>query len=180
LCICRAQDGIIVPSQATSTLNFLLLARKNKLVNIPLSNLDFEYYRMVAYEFIYAFTKEVLNLDRSIRWVGVANKYGVLLNTEHREGLHAVMTDEENEEYARLTVTRHKTRVKFEPKTGPLIYALGKYEKLNRVTLHIDIDYFLLITLDVEEKNFDNIVTEKVIPLVNREKGKLKADNELS
>jgi hypothetical protein len=61
-----------------------------------------------------------------------------------------------------------------------LIYALGKYEKLNRVTLHIDIDYFLLITLDVEEKNFDTIVTEKVIPLVNREKGKLKADNELS
>jgi hypothetical protein len=87
------------------------------------------------------------------------------------------MTDEENEEYAQLTVTRHKTRVRFEPKTGPLIYALGKYEKLNRVTLHINTDYFLLITLDVEEKNFDSIVTEKVIPLVNREKGKLKVED---
>jgi len=132
---------------------------------------------MVAYEFIYAFTREVLNLDKSIRWVGVANKYGILLNTEHREGLQPIMTDEENEEYAQLTVTRHKTRVRFEPKTGPLIYALGKYEKLYRVTLHINTDYFLLITLDVEEKNFDSIVTEKVIPLVNREKEKLKADD---
>jgi hypothetical protein len=156
------------------------LGAEAQLVNIPLSNFNIAYYRMVAYEFIYAFTREVLDLDKSIRWVGVANKYGVLLNTEHREGLHAIMTDEENEEYARLTVTRHKTRVKFEPKTGSLIYALGKYEMLNRVTLHIDNDYFLLITLDVEEKNFDTIVTEKVIPLVNREKGKLKADNELS
>ena len=132
---------------------------------------------MVDYEFIYAFTREVLNLDKSIRWVGIANKYGVLLNTEHREGLHAIMTDEENEEYAQLTVTRHKTRIKFEPKTGPLIYALGKYQKLLRVTLHINNDYYLLIALDVEEKNFDSIVTQKVIPLVDRERGKMKAQD---
>ena len=132
---------------------------------------------MVAYEFIYAFTREVLGLDKSIRWVGIANKYGVLLNTEHREGLQAIMTDEENEEYAQLTVTRHKTRIKFEPKTGSLIYALGKYEKLIRVTLHINNDYYLLIALDVEEKNFDSIVTQKVIPLVDREKGKMKDED---
>ena len=126
---------------------------------------------MIDYEHLYAFTKEVLKLDKSIRWVGIANKYGVLLNTEHREGLHPLMTDEENEEYAHLTVTRHKTRIKFEPKTGPLVYALGKYEKLNRATLHINEDYYLLIALDVEEKNFDNIITEKVIPLIKKEKG---------
>jgi hypothetical protein len=88
------------------------------------------------------------------------------------------MTDEENEEYAHLTVTRHKTRVKFEPVTGPLIYALGKYEKLNRVTLHINENYYLLITLDIEERNFDNIITEKVIPLIIKEKGNFRFDNE--
>lgn len=133
---------------------------------------------MIDYEFLYAFTKEVLKLDKSIRWVGIANKYGILLNVEHREGLHPLMTDEENEEYAHLTVTRHKTRVKFEPVTGPLIYALGKYEKLNRVTLHINENYYLLITLDIEERNFDKIITEKVIPLIRKEKGNFRLDNE--
>jgi hypothetical protein len=133
---------------------------------------------MIDYEFLYAFTKEVLKLDKSIRWVGIANKYGILLNVEHREGLQPLMTDEENEEYAHLTVTRHKTRVKFEPVTGPLIYALGKYEKLNRVTLHINENYYLLITLDIEERNFDNIITEKVIPLIRKEKGNFRLDNE--
>lgn len=133
---------------------------------------------MIDYEFLYAFTKEVLKLDKSIRWVGIANKYGILLNVEHREGLHPLMTDEENEEYAHLTVTRHKTRAKFEPVTGPLIYALGKYEKLNRVTLHINENYYLLITLDIEERNFDNIITEKVIPLIRKEKGNFGLDNE--
>jgi hypothetical protein len=133
---------------------------------------------MIDYEFLYAFTKEVLKLDKSIRWIGIANKYGILLNVEHREGLQPLMTDEENEEYAHLTVTRHKTRVKFEPVTGPLIYALGKYEKLNRVTLHINENYYLLITLDIEERNFDKIITEKVIPLIRKEKGNFRLDNE--
>ena len=133
---------------------------------------------MIDYEFLYAFTKEVLKLDKSIRWVGIANKYGILLNVEHREGLQPLMTDEENEEYAHLTVTRHKTRVKFEPATGPLIYALGKYEKLNRITLHINENYYLLITLDIEERNFDTIITEKVIPLIRKEKENFRLDNE--
>jgi len=133
---------------------------------------------MIDYEFLYAFTKEVLKLDKSIRWVGIANKYGILLNVEHREGLQPLMTDEENEEYAHLTVTRHKTRVKFEPVTGPLIYALGKYEKLNRITLHINENYYLLITLDIEERNFDTIITEKVIPLIRKERENFRLENE--
>jgi hypothetical protein len=133
---------------------------------------------MIDYEFLYAFTKEVLKLDKSIRWVGIANKYGILLNVEHREGLQPLMTDEENEEYAHLTVTRYKTRVKFEPVTGPLIYALGKYEKLNRITLHINENYYLLITLDIEERNFDTIITEKVVPLIRKEKENFRLDNE--
>jgi len=133
---------------------------------------------MIDYEFLYAFTKEVLKLDKSIRWVGIANKFGVLLNTEHREGLVPLMTDEENEEYAHLTVTRHKTRIKFQPKTGPLIYALGKYEKVNRATLTINENFYMLVALDIEEKNFDLIIMEKVLPLVNKDREKFKVDEQ--
>jgi hypothetical protein len=133
---------------------------------------------MIDYEFLYAFTNEVLKLDKSIRWVGVANKFGVLLNTEHREGLVPLMTDEENEEYAHLTVTRHKTRIKFQPKTGPLVYALGKYERLNRATLTINENFYLLIALDIEEKNFDLIIMEKILPLVKKDREKFKMDDQ--
>ena len=133
---------------------------------------------MIDYEFLYAFTKEVLKLDKSIRWVGVANKFGVLLNTEHREGLVPLMTDEENEEYAHLTVTRHKTRIKFQPKTGSLIYALGKYEKLNRATLTVNENFYLLVALDIEEKNFDLIIMEKILPLVKKDREKFKMDDQ--
>ena len=127
---------------------------------------------MVDYEFLYAFSKEVLMLDKSIRWVGITNKFGVLVNAENREGLIPLLTEEENEDYASLTVTRHKTRTKFEPKMGKLIYAAGRYQKLNRATIPINENYYLLISLEVELKNFDDIIMEKVIPLVEKEKGR--------
>lgn len=121
---------------------------------------------MIEYDFLYEFSKTMLNLDPSVRWMGIASKFGILVNAEHREGLEQLMTDEENEEYASLTVTRHKTRLKFQPKIGDLIYAVGKYEKIIRVTIKINEDYFLLLTLDIDAKDYDSILVEKVIPLV--------------
>ena len=134
---------------------------------------------MINYELLYSFSKEILSIDNSIRWVGIANKFGVLINAEYREGLQLLMSEEENEEYASLTVTRYKTRVKFQSKIGKLIYAFGKYEKLSRVTIHINGDYFLLLTLDSKIRNFDEILTEKVIPLV-QERKLIFADDEKS
>lgn len=125
---------------------------------------------MIDYEFIYSFTKQVLMLDASIRWIGIANKFGVLLNAEYREGIKPLMTEEENEEYASLTVTRQKTRIKFESKIGPLIYAFGRYERLNRATLQINENYYLLVALEVEAKNYDELIMEKLVPLVKKEK----------
>ena len=126
---------------------------------------------MIEYDLLYEFSKKMLDLDHSIRWMGIANKFGVLMNAEHREGLEQLMTDEENEEYAALTVTRHKTRIKFQPKIGELVYAVGKYEKVIRVTIRINEDYFLLLTLDVDAKNYDSILVDKVIPLVKARRG---------
>jgi hypothetical protein len=125
---------------------------------------------MIEYDLLYEFSKKMLNLDPSVRWMGIANKFGVLLNAEHREGLEQLMTDEENEEYAALTVTRHKTRIKFQSKIGELKYAVGKYEKIIRVTIRINEDYFLLLTLDIDAKDYDSILVDKVIPLVKERK----------
>ena len=134
---------------------------------------------MIEYDLLYEFSKKILNLDPSVRWMGIANKFGVLLNAEHREGLEQLMTDEENEEYAALTVTRHKTRIKFQSKIGDLAYAVGKYEKVIRATIRINEDYFLLLTLDVDAKDYDSILVDKVIPLVKERKNEF-VDKDLS
>ena len=54
----------------------------------------------IDYEFLYSFSDQLLRFEKSIRWIGIANKYGVLLNVEYRDNLTPFMTEEENEEYA--------------------------------------------------------------------------------
>jgi hypothetical protein len=127
---------------------------------------------MVPYEFIYSFTKTILFTDNSIRWVGIADKHGTLLNERYRKGLVLFLTEEENEEYASNAISRQRSRVKFEPKIGKLIYAFGKYENVNRVTIPINENYYLLLTMDSIEKNYDTIIMSKVIPVINETKEK--------
>jgi len=112
----------------------------------------------------------VLNLNRSNRWAGVTNEIGIQLIEKYRTGSKAFLNREENEEYASHTITRHKKRAKFEPKIGALDYALVKYEKVIRAIIPITNDYYLLIALDVEEKDFDRIIMEKIIPFIEGEK----------
>lgn len=116
------------------------------------------------------FLLNVLELDKSIRWVGVASSEGELLSVKRRKDLVPLMTDEENQEYTLSAINRHKSRVKFQEKLGKLLYALGKYEKLTRAVAPINDNFYLLITFDVQELNFDSIMLEKVIPFVTAKK----------
>jgi hypothetical protein len=121
-------------------------------------------------KFLYRFCKDVVSLDPFIRWVGISDNTGVLLNVAYKEGVTLLLSNEENEEYASNAVKRHKTRITFESKMGKMNYAVGRYEKLIRATIPINSNYYLLITLDVEAKDYDIIIIEKVIPFVEKEK----------
>ena len=87
-----------------------------------------------------------------------------------RAGLTLLLTDEENEEYAATAIARQKTRGKFEPKIGKLNYALGRYEALTRVTIPINENYFMLATFDKDAKDFDSLISERVLPMVAESK----------
>jgi hypothetical protein len=118
------------------------------------------------------FTKNVLNSHKSIRWIGITDQNGVIINEEYREGLKPLLTKEEIYESAINTIIRQRTRTKFEPKIGKLTYAFGRYENLSRFIIPINENYYLLVHMDFEEKNFDNIIMEIIIPLIQKDKEK--------
>jgi hypothetical protein len=122
--------------------------------------------------FLYTFTKNILDSHKSIRWVSIIDQDGIIRNEQFREGLKPLLIKEENQEYTINTITRHKTRTKFEPKIGKLRYTFGRYENLSCFTISINENYYLLLTIDFEENNFDKIIMEKIIPLVKEEKEK--------
>ena len=123
---------------------------------------------MLNYDFLHLFTQEFLALDKSIRWIGVANSAGILIIDEYRENLITLLSPEENDEYASNAVRRHQSRLKFEPKIGKLIYVMGKYEKVNRVTIPINNQFYLLMAIDIERPETEDLIMNKVIPFIAR------------
>jgi hypothetical protein len=111
-----------------------------------------------------------LNLDSSVIWVGITNRFAILLNVEQKEGITPFLTEEENEEYTSHSITRHKSRGKFESKI--IVYAFGSYNRIRRATIPIKEEYYLLLTFNKEATIADEIITKKVIPLIEKHKHK--------
>ena len=126
----------------------------------------------IDYEFLNSLCEEVLAKHSSIRWTGIVNKNGVILAQKARKGVKLLLSDEENEEYAATAIARQKTRGKFEPKIGKMVYSFGRYELLHRATIPIKENYYLLMTLDIEEKNFDSIIIGKILPLIMKNRSR--------
>jgi hypothetical protein len=114
-----------------------------------------------------------LNLHPSIRGTGIVNIKGIQLYFKLRKGLKPLLTELENEEYARNAIERHKNRMKFDRETGGLEYAVVRYENVTRGIIPITNKLYLLIALDVELAEFDNLILKKIIPLVRKYKPKL-------
>ena len=125
--------------------------------------------------FFSAFTHSILKLDKSIRWIGITDQNGIIINERDREGLKPLLTIEENHHFAVNTITRHKTRLKFEPKLGELTYTFRRYTKMSRCLIPItnkENNYYLILNMDFEENLFDKIIMEKIIPLIKEKKEK--------
>ena len=120
----------------------------------------------IDYELLNSLCEDILAKDGSIRWTGIVNKNGVILAQKNRKGVKLLLSEEENEEYAATAIARQKTRGKFEPKIGKMVYSFGRYELLHRATIPINDNYYMLMTLDVEEKNFDSIIIDKILPVI--------------
>jgi hypothetical protein len=127
--------------------------------------------------FFSAFTQKVLNSDRSIRWVGLTDLNGIIINERDREGLNPLLTIEENHDFAVNTITRHKTRLKFEPKMGELTYTFRRYTRMSRCLIPINENYYLILNMDFDQYDFDKIIIEKIIPLIKEKIEKFKQTN---
>ena len=96
-----------------------------------------------------------------------------------KKGVELLLSEEENEEYAATAIARQKTRGKFEPKIGKMLYSFGRYELLHRATMPINENYYLLMTLDVEERNFDSIIIDEILPVITKSRSRFVTTDDL-
>jgi hypothetical protein len=114
---------------------------------------------------------ELLQLDGSIRLVGIANQMGRLLGSKFREGLKPLLNSEELENYAMKAALRMKTREDYESKLGKVTYTFALYEKVKRATIPLNDSRFslLLISFDVHADH-ERIILDELLPRVKQYK----------
>jgi hypothetical protein len=123
--------------------------------------------------FFQQFCNDVINLDPSIRFVGVADEHGLLVSTSERKDLKPLLDMEETQQYAITAATRQYTRIRWQTLLGKIDYTCSHYDKLLRATIPITdknnhLVYVIMFTFDVETSNFHQIIMKKIIPLINR------------
>jgi hypothetical protein len=113
---------------------------------------------------------KIIESDKAIRFVGISNKMGNQLISRYRKGLTPLLTPSEIEMYAMQTVLRMNTRKDFELKLGKPLYSFTLYQKVKRVTIPLENKEYpiLMASFDVEADH-DNIIVNKILPLINEE-----------
>jgi hypothetical protein len=122
------------------------------------------------------FCDQLLKLNSSIRFVGIADDTGSLLSISERKALKPLLNYQETEQYAITAATRQYTRLRWQHTLGKVDYACSIYEKLIRANIPITdannrLAYVILITFDIGTDNFHQIITKKIIPLIRKSKG---------
>ena len=137
---------------------------------------------------LHSLCKGVIAKDSSIRFAGIANQMGNLIEAAYRESLQPLMDRQETEHYTIQTVLRASTRETFENKIGKQRYAIAVYEKLIRATVPIVITdhqdnkdekrkkqqekqnskwLYLLVSFDLSS-DVISIVENKILPLIKQ------------
>src|SRR5215217_1013924 len=112
----------------------------------------------------------IIESDKSIRFVGISNKMGNQIISRYRSGLAPLLTPSEIEMYAMQTVLRMNTRKDYELKLGKPIYSFTLYQKVKRVTITLENrEYPILLASFDLEADHDNIIVNKILPMINEE-----------
>jgi hypothetical protein len=123
----------------------------------------------------YASAKEICNqvlqLDKSIRFAGVANNMGTLIAYKLRKGLVSLLNEEELRNNIMKTVLRMKTREDYESKLGDVIYTFALYKRVKRASIPLDHPDLAVLTVSFDmAANQDSIIMDKILPILKQGK----------
>lgn len=113
---------------------------------------------------------QILKIDPSIRFVGIANKMGKTITSAYRKGSDHLLTEDESDLSTIESVLRMLTRGDLQSKTGKPIYSFTLYEKVKRATISLDNDEYpvLMVSFDIEEDN-ESLIKNKLLPLLKEQ-----------
>jgi hypothetical protein len=119
------------------------------------------------------FCNKIIDTDSRIRYIGIADKHGIIITKGERKGIVPLLNDEETEQYAITASTRQYTRLRWQNILGKLYYTCSLYEKILRITIPITnqnnrLEYLIIFTLDPNINDFDDMIMNKIMDPIKK------------
>ena len=113
------------------------------------------------------FCKQILQLDKRIRFAGISDKFGKTIVTEYRKESSPLLSKQEAALSFTQSAIRMGSRKTLQTKLGKLIYTFSWYEKVKRATIQLNNSSVLLLSFDVEAPH-EEMILNKIIPLAKK------------
>ncbi|AIF84142.1 hypothetical protein NTE_02086 [Candidatus Nitrososphaera evergladensis SR1] len=119
------------------------------------------------------FCADVLALDASIRFAGVADSMGMSVHYVYRKDLVPLLSQEETIKSMLQAVLRSGTRLTLESKLGECVYTLSLYKKVKRITIPLrppttnGQNAILMVSLDASVDH-DAVIDGKIMPFLRQ------------
>ncbi len=125
----------------------------------------------IPYAYAKQICNQVLELDISIRFAGIANNMGTLIAYKLRKGLVPMLDEGELQNSIMKSVLRMKTREDYESKLGDVIYTFALYKRVKRASIPLDHADFAVLTMSFDmAADQDSIIMDKILPVLKQGK----------
>lgn len=91
--------------------------------------------------------KRIMDSDVNIRHSIITDTEGTIQTTGHRDGVVNYLSQEETEASLKRAAYAWKQRKQLAPKIGKGVYAVAVFEKITRITLPLDDDHLIFVSM---------------------------------
>ena len=118
------------------------------------------------------FLEVLMMSNKKVRFSAICNLEGKLLFQKRREDIRELFSLEETQKQLSGTIDSWKSRSEIRDKIGKPMYSITSYEKIKRMTIPIDDEYLLFISMDndgTEVEKFKNISIKNIAALLEND-----------
>ena len=117
-----------------------------------------------------SFLEVLMVSNKNIRFSAMCNLEGELLFQKRRDDIKELFSLEETKEQLSRTIESWKSRGEIKDKVGSPLYSVTSYEKIKRMTIPIDEEHLLFISIDNKDEEvemFKNINIKNISSLLD-------------
>jgi hypothetical protein len=118
------------------------------------------------------FLEVLMMSNKKVRFSAICNLEGKLLFQKRREDIRELFSLEETQKQLSGTIDSWKSRSEIRDKIGKPMYSITSYEKIKRMTIPIDDEHLLFISMDNKEEEvekFRNIDIKNISALLEND-----------